>query len=223
VSRRGEPWEGPRHGGTPLDVIGGDASLASALARHAATTIHFVPDATSDLARALGLGADTSVSNRGSQVEVDVLHLRCDGAATPTDAVNMVVSGPAPDRLRAVARRRRCQVLLDGAPWWDGPATTVVIANGEFLRGADLVPRGHPGDGRLEVQVYALAPRARRAMRGRLATGTHLPHPSIRTGQGHEVAVRWDRTRRLEVDGVAHSGARAVAVDLVPAALRLAL
>ena len=105
----------------------------------------------------------------------------------------------------------------------DGPATTVVVANGEFLRGDDLVPRGHPGDGRLEVQVYALAPSARRAMRRRLATGTHLPHPSIRTGQGQRVTVRWEGARPLEIDGVARAGAQVVGVDLAPAGLRLVL
>ena len=36
-------------------------------------------------------------------------------------------------------------MLLDGRPWFAGPATTVVIAIGQFLRGLDVVPRGHPG------------------------------------------------------------------------------
>ena len=48
------------------------------------------------------------------------------------------------------------EIEVDGQPWFAGSATTVVIANGQFLRGADIVPRGHPGDGRLEVQVYEL-------------------------------------------------------------------
>ena len=67
-----------------------------------------------------------------------------------------------------------------------GPCTTVVIATGQFRHGLDLVPRGHPGDGRAEVQIYAVPGRERRELRVRLATGTHVPHPKItqRPGAG---------------------------------------
>ena len=55
--------------------------------------------------------------------------------------------------------RERLLVTVDGRTVHDGPATSVVVANGQFSGTADLAPRGHPGDGRLEVQVYALRPR----------------------------------------------------------------
>ena len=76
------------------------------------------------------------------------------------------------------ARRSSSRCALDGRPWFSGPATTVVVATGQFLRGLDLVPRGHPGDGKAEVQVYALR-RAGAAARcaARLATGAHVPAP----------------------------------------------
>src|SRR6185436_13282717 len=92
-------------------------------------------------------------------------------------ACNLVIAGTAPDRLGWATGEAAIEVAVDGDPWFAGQATTVVVANGQFLRGADLVPRGHPGDGRAEVQVYALTRRARRPMRRRLPTGTHVPHP----------------------------------------------
>ena len=91
--------------------------------------------------------------------------------------MNMVVVGTAPGKLRATSRSHQMRVVVDGREVFTGPATTVVIANGQFLDDGDIVPRGHPGDGRIEVQVYALRPRERRGMRRRLPSGAHLPAP----------------------------------------------
>jgi hypothetical protein len=196
-----------------LSAYGGDAGLAAVVALHGGARIRFVPDGTSDLARALGLGVGESVREPAT---IDALDVDRVGAA-----VNMVVLGPGPDRLRRRHRRHPCRVEIDGRVAWEGNATTVLVANGEYLRAQDVVPRGHPGDGRLEVQVYAVAPTQRASMRGRLATGTHLPHPQIRTAQGRHVGVRWDRPVRLEVDGVDRGATRAVEVAIRPGAATL--
>ncbi len=193
--------------GVIFAVDGGDAQLAEAISRHPGMPVRFTADATSDLARALGI---TGVPRRvRAPVTLDVLRLG--GAAR---AVNMVVLGPPPDRLRRCHRPKHCRVDVDGRIVHDGPATTVVVANGEYLRGLDVVPRGHPGDSRLEVHVYAVAGGQRRRMRVRLATGTHLPHPGIRTSQGSHAIVHWDRPVRLEVDGVRQGRVRDVGVTL---------
>jgi diacylglycerol kinase family enzyme len=97
----------------------------------------------------------------------------------------------------------------------------VVVANGQYLDGSDVVPRGHPGDGRLEVQVYALAPGERRAMRRRLASGTHLPHPRIATGSGRRIDVVVEPPTGAEVDGVPVPPRSRWGVEVVPEALRL--
>jgi diacylglycerol kinase family enzyme len=110
---------------------------------------------------------------------------------------------------------------VDDRVVWDGRATGVVIANGEYLRGLDVVPRGHPGDGRLEVHVHALGATQRRQMRARLATGTHLPHPGVRTACGTTVAIRWNHPARREVDGVRTSPTRETVVSLAPGALTI--
>ena len=83
-----------------------------------------------------------------------------------------------------------------------GRATTVVIATGQFLRGADVVPRGYPGDGRAEVQVYALRPGARRALGARLRAGAHVPHPRVSQRPAQRVTVDAIRPFPVEIDGV---------------------
>ena len=82
--------------------------------------------------------------------------------------------------------------------------TTVVFAVGQWRRGLDLVPRGHPGDGRVEVQVYALRPGERRAMRRRLATGEPPAAPAIAHRDGpRTVEIVAGPRVPLEVDGAA--------------------
>jgi diacylglycerol kinase family enzyme len=133
----------------------------------------------------------------------------------------MCVVGTAPDRLRWSSTAFAVEVVVDGKEWFTGPATTVVIANGQFLRGLDVVPRGHPGDGKAEVQVYELERRERRSLRARLATGAHLPHPRIRSRTARDVEVRGASPLALEVDGVARTPISGVRVAVVPAAFRL--
>jgi diacylglycerol kinase family enzyme len=53
--------------------------------------------------------------------------------------------------------------------------------NAEFLGRWDVAPRGHPGDGRVEVLDADLPLGDRVKARSRLRTGTHLPHPDIAT------------------------------------------
>jgi diacylglycerol kinase family enzyme len=104
-----------------------------------------------------------------------------------------------------------------------GPCTTVVVATGQFRRGLDIVPRGHPGDGRAEIQIYAVPGRDRRTLRRRLATGTHVPHPSITQRTGRRVTVTTGRKVPLEIDGRRRPATDFVVLDVVAAAYRLLL
>ena len=193
---------------------GGDADLARLVRRHRGARLGFRPDPSCDLARAVGL----TPSSRGD-VELPLDAVGLDGGDEL--AVNLVVIGPPPDRLRWWHRRRAGTVRVDGRLAFDGRATTVVVANGQFRDGADLVPRGHPGDGRLEVQIYALPPGQRRALRRRLRTGTHLPHPRIVAASGRRAEVRWPRPRRVEVDGRRLDRRATLDTAVVPAAYTL--
>src|SRR5262249_59072923 len=92
-------------------------------------------------------------------------------------AGNGVVIGTAPDRQHWWSRAPGVQVTVDDRVVHEGGATGVVIANGQFLHANDVVPRGHPGDGRIELQVYSVPRRERGALRRRVRDGSHLPHP----------------------------------------------
>jgi diacylglycerol kinase family enzyme len=216
VSLKGRPWGHPAGGPADLEVRGSDAELAAAAASHPGALVRFAPDPGSDLARAVGL--DATGEPAGIDAPLDAL--ACDPGGL---ALNAVVLGTAPGRLRVWSRTTGVEVTVDGRVLADGPATTVVIANGQFVDGLDVVPRGHPGDGRIEVQVYALRPGERRAMRARLPTGAHLPHPRIATATGGAVTVHAERQLALTVDGVARAAVGALAVTVRPAALRLVL
>jgi diacylglycerol kinase family enzyme len=195
-------------------VTGSDADLAQALAGAGPTPlVCFVPSPGSDLARALGLGG----SHPGSvALPMDALRLKGTGLA-----VNSVVIGAAPDQLRPWHRRHPAEVEVDGRRVFSGRATTVVVMNGQYLRAADLAPRGHPGDGACEIQVYSLPPSQRRPMRARLASGSHLPHPTVTTARGRRVTVRLARASPLELDGRAAGRADALDVEVVAGAYRL--
>jgi diacylglycerol kinase family enzyme len=223
VIRPGDPWGDPAEGPPDVEVGGGDPALAAvvadALARDPGPTpgalIGFTP-AGSDLARAVGL---VTPGAQGRALSMDVLEA-VDGAGGRC-AVNMVVHGVAPDRVTRRHRARAVRVEVDDRCIFEGPATGVVVANGEFLRAGDLVPRGHPGDDRLEVQVYALAAGERRAMRRRLPGATHLPHPRIVTGSGRSMTVAWDRPMALEWDGERGEPLPRLSLRIRPGAYRL--
>ena len=212
--RPGDPWGHAASGPPDVEVAGDDADLAAVVMSHRGSLVRFRPSPRSDIARALGLGP---ASTGATEVAIDALEIEPDAGA-----VNAVVLGPAPDRLRWSARASDITVRVDGRPWFRGRATTVVVASGQFLRGADVVPRGHPGDGWAEVQVYALTRRARRAMRRRLPTGTHVPHPGIRTARARRVEVEVARRGvPVELDGQPRGRTTRLEVTLVPEAIRL--
>jgi len=213
VIRPGEPWGTPATGAPDARGAGDDTDLARLVAAHPGARLRFDPDDRCDLARAVGL---TAATPGAYEVPIDALDLADWGLA-----VNLVVFGPAPDRLRAWHHRRPVTVTVDGRVRFDAAATTVVVANGQFLRGADLVPRGHPGDGRLEVQVYAVPPATRAELRRRVPGGGHLPHPQITTAAGRVIDVRWRRPVPLEIDGRPAPPAEHLEVRVVPGAFRL--
>jgi len=217
VIRAGEPWGEPYTGAVDLEVRGGDADLAALLPDRRGALVRFRPDPPSDLARAVG--ASGSATPAGVAVTIDAIAVEPGGFS-----VNGVVVGTSPARLRATTPSANVRVAVDGREVAAGPATTVVVASGQFFDGLDVVPRGHPGDGRLEVQVYALRRGERAALRRRLPAGVHLPHPRVVTASGRAVEVHVDRVRLpLRIDGVARGDVADLTATVVPGALRLAL
>jgi hypothetical protein len=220
---KGKPWGHPAEGPADITVEGDDAALAEAVARHPGARIAFVPTAGSDFARAVGLldPGDSREPRVGTtELPCDALRVEIDGREML--AVNMVVFGVPPDEQRWSSGSARARVVIDTRVVHDGAALAVVVASGQYLRGNDVVPRGHPGDGRAEVQVYSLARGDRAAMRDRLPLGAHVPHPRIRTASGRRIETQaMGSSRPVEVDGVTLGSATEVAVAVVPAAFTL--
>ena len=213
----GDPFGEPVTGPADLEVTGGDADLARMLESHQGALVRYRPAPDSDLARALGISATGDLS--GVAAPIDGLLVEPGG-----HAVNGVVLGQLPHWVRATTSSAKVRVVVNGREIAAGRATTVVVASGQFFDGLDVVPRGHPGDGRLEVQVYAVRRGERRAMRARLPQGVHLPHPRITTSTGRQVEIHVQGGRLpLTIDGVAHEPVADLTVTLIPGALRLML
>jgi len=214
----GQPWGTEAPGPPDFDVVGGDGALAAAIGRGVTDPlVRFAPGPDSDLARAIGLMK--GAASTGVALPLDVLAVSGPVAML---AVNSVVVGVPPDRLRSWHRPAGLSVEIDGAAVDAAGATSLVVMNGQYLRGLDLSPRGHPGDGVAEAQLYALPPGARRAMRTRLATGAHLPHPAITIRRARHVVVRASgRPAALEVDGVLAGQVAELEVVLRAACYRL--
>jgi hypothetical protein len=217
--RKGKLWGRATTAPADAEIAGDDAALAAVAAQRPGIRVVFRPGPTSDLGRALGLGGhDPDERTRPTEVAVDGLRLDRE----PGMALNAVVIGTPPDRMRPWTRSRHVEVSVDGRDRFTGRATTVVVASGQFLRGADIVPRGHPGDGRAEVQIYALGWSERPAMRRRLPQGTHLPHPRIHQVTGRRVEVRMaGGTAPLEADGVRSGRVGGLTVEVLPGIISL--
>lgn len=85
--------------------------------------------------------------------------------------------------------------LISRRGWWRG--RVVAAMNAQFLGAWDVVPRGHPNDGRLDVLDADLPFDERLQVRSRLKTGTHLPHPRIE--ERHVSALQIDLARPTPV------------------------
>ena len=218
--RKGEQWGDAPSGPADHDVTGDDVALAGAVARFPRARLSFHPVEASDFARVVGIASGIPPVSATTELHCDALagHLYDRDVV----AVNMIVVGVPPDRQTWRSRNTRVRVNVDGRDVHDGPVTAVVIANGQYLRACDVVPRGHPGDGRVEIHVYMLRRAERRAMRARLATGTHLPHPRIATTSGRRVVVESaSGAIPVEVDGAGLGRTARLDVEVTPGAFSL--
>ena len=223
--RKGAPWGRPTGGPPDVVVAGDDRALARAVADHeAGVRLRWDPDPAADFARVVGIGGPATATTGSVDLPCDALLVTTSTGDVPLPrvlAVNMVVVGTAPDRQRRLTRSPSVHVVVDGRTVHDGATLGVVIGNGQFLRGADVVPRGHPGDGRAEVQVYTVPAADRAAMRRRLTQGTHVPHPGVLQVSGRRVELEMPRRLPLEIDGHDVPPVGSLVVDVQPTAFVL--
>lgn len=172
--RRGEDWGRP--GRPPADLIWFDDDASAARAVDAG-------------AREIGLGGGDMARTLGSASAESAVSFPVD-----TVEVTSADGGRVVALAHVVIRNRRWR-------WWRG--SIVVVMNAQFIGRWDVAPRGHPNDGRLEVLEVesTMSLRQRFLARRRLPTGTHVPHPLIRTRSSALITVPVPRSATVVVDG----------------------
>ena len=195
---KGQVWGQP--GPLPDDGVlvrtDAEASAAIAVARADGTALPILGLVGGDLARTCGATGDED-RLRGSDAQrlpVDLGIVAIDGVEVPFVA-------------HVVVRRRT----------WLGPI--VVAMNAQFIGRADVAPRSHPNDGRLDVLAADLALGQRWEARRRLATGTHVPHPGVRERRVRDAELPVARGAEVWVDGVRRGRPARVEVRIEPDAL----
>jgi hypothetical protein len=198
--RRGEEWGavGPAPDG--VIAVSSDAELGSVVrwARERDAAIPPCALLGGDLMRTVG-GTGDRDRLRGEMVvmTVDVVKVETDAGAASWFVAHLL------------ARRS----------WWRGPVTAAM--NAEFMGAWDVAPRSHPNDGRVDVVEVSdrLRVRQRWAARGRLASGTHVPHPDITIRSTSTLAVDLPSRTRLWLDGVVWERARRIVLTVEPDAM----
>jgi hypothetical protein len=185
--RKGEPWGEAVDRPVGLRVAGCDADVAEAFRGRVVDAVGL---SGGDLYRAVGSPPTRSAMQR---LPIDVLDVTADGHEFVAVA-------------HVVARRG----------WWRG--RILAVMNVDHLGDWNVAPRAHPNDGRFDVIDVdpAMTVRERWQARGRLAAGTHVPHPRISVRTGTEMAWSFDRPCRIRVDGADVTEARELAITVRP-------
>lgn len=191
--RRGEPWgeEVPRP--EHVAVASSDAELAAMVASDPGAVM-----ATSGGDVHAALGRPSGRGATAQRLPMDLLRLSWEGGSALAVAHTV---------LRTT--------------WWRG--TIVAVMNVERLGTWDVAPQAHPNDGRADVVTVArsMSLRTRLAVRRRLPTGTHLPHPDIEVRRRAEGAVTVGGEADLWIDGVRHGRCRQLTFVVEPDAYSL--
>ena len=211
IGERGPGWgvDWGAAGDIPPDARTADSDVAAAgivaEARRANREIPPVVLTGGDMARTLGV-----VTGRRAVPSLSMPASGATGASAAVDVGAALVDGRLHWFVAHLVARRS---------WWRG--RLLVAANASFIGGWNAAPRSHPGDGRLDVFDADPPLRVRLAARGRLPSGTHVPHPQIT--QRRTAASQYDLDPALDVylDGVCLGRARHLSLRVETGALEV--
>jgi len=198
--RKGEAWG--ETGGLPAGgvVVGSDAEARAVVtaARRAGDPVPPLGLAGGDLCRTLGGRGDEG------RIRSDV------GVRLPVDLGAVLVDGRQHWFVAHLVARRS---------WWRG--RVVAAMNAEFIGPWDVAPRAHPDDGLLDVLDVSptMPPLDRLRARGRLPSGSHVPHPAIAVARRPALQVAFDRPMPVWLDGERVGGGRDLSLRVEPDAL----
>jgi diacylglycerol kinase (ATP) len=225
-------------------VWGGDGMAQRCIDTLAGTgsTVSIVPAGTSNLlASNLGIPKDiegaVATGLHGAERPIDVASLNGErfavmaGAGFDADMIGGA-DGALKDRLgRAAylwtgAKSMRtpsfgASIKVDGAPWYDGPATCVLAGNvGALFAGVEVFADAVPDDGRIDIAVITadgIAEWTRTV--ARTVAGSPERSPFFRVTQGRKVKVKLDRKVPYELDGGARSKVKSYRLTVEPGAI----
>ena len=196
--QRGEDWGGPGPLAPDGVVVDSDAAARHLVtaARRQGRAVPAIGLVGGDLCRSLG--------GRGDRQRLhgdEAVRLPCDvGAALLDGTLHWFVAH-----------------LLVRRSWWRGPI--IAVMNAGHLGPWDVAPRAHPGDGDLDVVEADPSFRQRLQARGRLPSGTHVPHPRISCRRVASVQFGFATPRPVYLDGERVGEFRNLSVRVEPAAL----
>jgi diacylglycerol kinase (ATP) len=123
--------------------------------------------------------------------------------------------------LRTEAFRARIEV--DGADWYDGPATCILVGNlGELFGGVEVFPDARPDDGQLELGVVEGAGLVQwMRILARTAIGDPSGSPFVRVTRATAASAELDRKVLYELDGGERSEVKSFKVAVEAGALRV--
>jgi diacylglycerol kinase (ATP) len=113
------------------------------------------------------------------------------------------------------------KIKIDGAQWFDGDATCVLIGNvGTILGGIQVFDDASPDDGWLDVGVStADGPVQWARLLGQISTGKTDRSPFIRTTRAKRISIKLIAPLAYELDGGARPKTTRIKAHVVPAAI----
>jgi YegS/Rv2252/BmrU family lipid kinase len=117
----------------------------------------------------------------------------------------------------------RARVRVDGADWFDGEASCVLVGNvGTITGGIEAFDDAKPDDGWLEVGVATAQGAAQWARTlGAMAVGRSAESPFVRMTRAKAIDVKLKSPLTYEVDGGARGAAKRLKVRVAPAAVTI--
>ena len=115
------------------------------------------------------------------------------------------------------------KIKIDGAPWYEGPATCVLVGNiGDLFAGVDVFPDAAVDDGRLDVAVMtAEGPLQVARTVVRTAVGDPQKSPFVRMTKARKLTAKLDRDVLYELDGGDRKKVRKFTVEIEPRAVTI--
>ncbi len=120
------------------------------------------------------------------------------------------------------AKRAKTDIRVDGARWYSGPASCVLVGNvGTVTGGLRVFDGAKPDDGLLDVGVVSAEGFAQWArVLGRVVARAEIDHsPFVQSTKASKIDVRFDRKMPYEIDGGARKKTRELKIRVRPHAV----